>query len=331
MLECWSLDDADPARGRAYKRIVVDEAALCRHLEQAWTLALRPTLTDLEGDAWFLSTPRGVDYFHALYQAGQDQEQDEWRSWQMPTSVNPYIAAEEIEAARNELPERAFAQEFLAQFLSDGTGVFRKVQEAATLEVREPQEGHVYVAGVDWGKLHDFTVISVVDAITHEQVAMERFNRIDYTFQVERLMSVVQKYRPRQIIAEKNSMGEVLIEHLQRRGLPIVAWTATNATKAEVIEALALALERSEITLLDNTVQTGELLAYDLERLPSGLIRYGAPSGMHDDTVIALALAWQSVAAARTHVPARSSYGFGGRVGTTNPTSPRWPVPARVA
>jgi len=35
-----------------------------------------------------------------------------------------------------------------------------------------------------------------------------------------------------------------------------------------------------------------ELQAYTMERLPSGRFRYSAPAGMHDDTVIALALAW---------------------------------------
>ena len=36
-------------------------------------------------------------------------------------------------------------------------------------------------------------------------------------------------------------------------------------------------------------------MAYQAERLPSGLLRYGAPSGQHDDTVMALAMAWSAV------------------------------------
>ena len=73
------------------------------------------------------------------------------------------------------------------------------------------------------------------------------------------------------------------------------AWNATPAHKTAVIEALALAIERGGLRLLDHTVQTGELIAYASERLPSGVFRYGAPRGMHDDTVIALALAWTGV------------------------------------
>lgn len=66
----------------------------------------------------------------------------------------------------------------------------------------------------------------------------------------------------------------------------------TNATKAHIIEGLALAFEQGALAILNDQVLVGELQAYELERLPSGLMRYNAPEGMHDDTVIALALAW---------------------------------------
>lgn len=67
----------------------------------------------------------------------------------------------------------------------------------------------------------------------------------------------------------------------------------TSTTKATIIESLALAFERGEIKTLPDPVLAGELLAYEAERLPSGMIRYSAPAGMHDDMVIALALAWE--------------------------------------
>jgi len=36
----------------------------------------------------------------------------------------------------------------------------------------------------------------------------------------------------------------------------------------------------------------GELQAYEQTQLPSGIWRYSAPDGMHDDMVMSLALAW---------------------------------------
>jgi len=301
-VECWSLDDPDAARGRKYRRVVVDEAALVRDLETVWQASLRPTLSVLGGDAWFLSTPKGLDSFHHLYQLGQDPLQTDWQSWQMPSSASPYITADEIAAAKRELPERIFAQEYLAQFVQlEGDGVFRGVQAVARLQPTPPQRGHQYVFGVDWGRSNDFTAISVIDVSVGEQVALDRFSNIDFEYQSERLHRWAELYHPLQIVAESNSMGGPLVERLQtgyarlvgkpRAALPIYAWTATNASKAAVIQSLALAIEQGQLTLLDDQVQTAELLAFESSVTVTGMVRYSAPSGLHDDTVIALALA----------------------------------------
>jgi Terminase RNaseH-like domain len=296
IVEAWSLDGPDAARGRMYRRVVIDEAAMVQRLEDAWNGAIRPTLADLQGDAWFCSTPKGRNYFWTLFQRGQDAMHKEWASWKMPTSTNPYIAAEEIAAAKAGSPERYFLQEFAAEFIDDGGGVFRRVGEAAVAVGQDRAvAGHQYVMGVDWGKTSDFTVLSVIDLTTSEQVALDRSNQVDYAVQVGRLRALYDRFKPGSIIAERNSMGEPIIEQLVRDGLPVQPFLTTNATKAEAIEALALAFERAELRILDDPVQFGELLAFDSERLPSGLTRYGAPDGMHDDTVMALALAWQAV------------------------------------
>jgi len=300
-IDCWSLEDPDAGRGRRYKLLVVDEAAMVRELETVWQASLRPTLSVLEGGVWFLSTPKGLNYFHHLYQLGQDPLESEWRSWQMPSSRSPFIKPEELEAARRSLPERVYAQEYLAIFLEiAGAGVFRGVHDVARLEPQPPQRGHAYVFGVDVARTDDFTVISVLDATTAEQVALDRFADVDFETQLERLHRWANLYRPRAIVVEANSFGMPLVERLQtgyqtllewRPALPIVPFTTTNATKQVIVQHLALLIEDGRLTLLDEPVQTAELVAYEIERLPSGLLRYGAPVGQHDDTVMALALA----------------------------------------
>ena len=71
--------------------------------------------------------------------------------------------------------------------------------------------------------------------------------------------------------------------------------TLTQASKTELIDALSLAIERQEVRLLSDPVQMSELMGYRADRLPSGAMRYGAASGAHDDTVVALALALAAV------------------------------------
>lgn len=325
VIECWSTDTGDPARGRRYRRVVLDEAAMMPNLSDIWNLAIRPTLVDLAGDAWFLSTPKGLNDFYRLWTQGQDALQPDWASWQMPTTVNPYIQAAEVGQARLELPERAFQQEFEARFLEvEGAGVFRGVEAVSRLQPHKPEPHHSYVFGIDWARDLDFTVVSIIDAGTREQVALDRFNQVDWEFQTERVHRWAKAYNPRLIVAEANAMGGPIISRLQngyllltgeyRQALPVHAWTATNATKAAVIQALSLAIEQGEVTLLDDVTQKAELQAFESSTTQTGLVRYAAPEGMHDDTVIALALAWS--AAAQEPQPLRSSYTF-----NTRPTS----------
>lgn len=299
VVEMWSLTDEDSARGRAYARIVIDEAAQVPKLESTWNKVLRPTLTDFQGDAWFLSTPRGLNFFHTLWQRGQDATQPEWMSWQMPTTANPHVAASEVEAARKELPELVFAQEYLAQFIPDAAGVFRRVREAATAVPQEqPIPGHAYVVSVDWGKHEDFTVLAVWDLTFGHLVHLDRFQQIDYTLQLGRLQAICERFRPLALVPERNSIGDVLIELIAQ--LPwsppaILPFTTTNASKALAVEGFALALEQRTIEILDDPVLIGELQAFEAERLKSGLLRYSAPEGGHDDCVMAVIIGWHAL------------------------------------
>lgn len=291
VIDFWSLDQPDAARGRKYKRVVIDEAAMVHDLGEAYQAVIRPTLTDLLGDAWFFSTPRGRNFFWQLFQYGQDSSRDDWASWQMPTSANPYIAASEIEAARSELPERTFAQEYLASFIEDSGGVFRHVESCVSDTIPPYIPGRTYVMGVDWAKSHDWTVLTVMDADTGEVVAWDRFNQVDWAVQRQRLTTLAAQWHIATILAERNSIGEPNIEALQRDGLPVQGFTTTNATKAQIVEGLALAIETRSISFPNNTHLISELQSFEMDRLPSGLMRYGAAVGMHDDSVISLALA----------------------------------------
>jgi hypothetical protein len=291
-IEMWSLDRPDSARGRAYRRIVINEAASVPILQDAWEQVIRPTLTDYRGDAWFLSTPRGYNFFKVLYDRGADDERPEWASWTYTTYANPHIPVDEIEAAKRELPEQVFAQEYLAQFISDQTAVFRGLASACVLEPQSAQLGHSYVIGCDWGKLNDFSVFSVIDIDTQEQVYLDRSNRLDYAVQVERLKYLCTQYPVQAIIAEANAMGVAIIEQVVRARLPVVAWTATMSSKQIMIESLALAIEQGKIKLLKHPIQLAELQAYEAKRTASGMMRYSAPEGAHDDTVMALGMAW---------------------------------------
>lgn len=127
-LEFWTMKSRTAGRGRKYHRVIVDEAGFESDLKTMWEYAIRPTLTDYRGDAWIMSSANGPGFFKQCFQRGQKTHKDYmpgWMSWQLPTAANPFIDPEEIEEARLTLSDRAFRQEYLAQFVDKVDGWFR--------------------------------------------------------------------------------------------------------------------------------------------------------------------------------------------------------------
>lgn len=284
-----SADNPDSLRGEGLDFVVMDECAFMQR--EAWTEAIRPALSDRQGKALFISTPKGRNWFWEIYQRGVSGEEG-WQSWTFPTANNPYIAKEEIEAAKRDLPEMIFRQEYLAEFIDDAGGVFRRVQEAAVLEPKEYEEGKQYIAGVDVAASVDFTVVSVLDAESKDQVYLDRFNRVDYPVLIDRLEAVYHRYHMTSMVVESNSIGRPVIDELVTRGLNIVPFTTTSATKQSIIQNLQAAFENGQIRILNNPVLIGELLSFESKRNASGGFSYSAPDGMNDDCVMSLAIAW---------------------------------------
>jgi len=287
-----SADNPDSLRGEGLDFVVMDECAFMQ--KEAWTEAIRPALSDRLGKALFISTPKGRNWFWENYQRGINQEEG-WQSWTFPTVNNPYIEASEVEAAKRDLPEIIYRQEYLAEFVDDAGGVFRRVQEAAILTPQEPQAGRQYVAGVDVASSIDFTVVSVLDVESKEMVYLDRFNRVDYPVLIDRLESVYHRYHLTSMVVESNSIGRPVIDELVARGLNIVPFTTTSATKQAIIQNLQSAFENGLIRVLNDPVLVGELLSFESKRNASGSFSYSAPNGMHDDCVMSLAIAWSGM------------------------------------
>lgn len=294
VIECWSLEKSrDSGRGRKYARAVVDEAAMIPHMNEAWTGTILPTLADYSGDAWFLSTPRGMDFFAKAHAMGQDEHVPEWASWVMTTLDNPYILPEEVENLKSQMTERFFRQEIMAEFLDDAGGVFRGVGDVVE-KGRSQNEPHVagakHFLGVDIARVQDFTVLTVMTR-DGRQVYHERFNQISWERQVARIESVARAYGAT-VWMDSTGIGDPVFEAVRRRGIPVKGYQLTNSSKEALIDALAIAIEGRSVKLMDVPEQTTELRAYQYELTAARNVRMNAPEGMHDDCVIALALAW---------------------------------------
>jgi len=289
-----TADDPAMLRGDSLDLVIVDEAAHTPRLEEIWTDVLRPALADRKGKAIFISTPNGRNFFWQLYQNGLDTERHDWQSFTYSTYDNPHIDNSEVDAMRATMPDVKFRQEILAEFI-DGESVFRNVNELATAKKQdEPVHGHTYTAGIDWGRSNDYTVIVIYDVTKGCVAFYDRFSGIEFSQQLERVKTVIERFKPSTTTVELNSIGTPLFEQMQKMKLPtkLVGFTMTNIGKSELVDGLSLALEQRTIELLNDSVMKAELLAFEAEKTKSGLTRYTAPAGAHDDVVIALLLAY---------------------------------------
>jgi phage terminase large subunit-like protein len=288
-----SAHNPDRLRGAGLDFVVLDEAAFMH--PSVWPEIVRPMLLERKGRALFLSSPNGLNWFWEIYQQGMSRKRF-WRAYHYTSADNPIIAPDELESIRAQTPERVFREEYLAEFLADVGQVFRGITEAATAPLdAQPDPNSRYVVGIDWGRENDSTAIVVIDATTRHMVALDRFNQVSWSLQRARLVAIYEHWQPTVIWAEANSIGSPNIEALQAEGLPVRPFVTTAKSKPPLIEDLSLAIERCDLALLPDETLLGELASYRMERLPAGGYRYSAPPGLHDDLVIATALAWYAV------------------------------------
>lgn len=305
-----SLDDPDNARGWTANGVVIDECADVA--EHAWSEVLRPMLIDTNG--WLLAggTPKGRNWFWRECMAAANGERPESAFFQAPTLgavildgeikraphplENPDIPFAEIQSLYRSMSERSFRQEILAEFIEDGGEVFRNVR-AAVAEPPAQAADRRYVFGVDWGRDHDYTVVAVMDVEARALVAADRYTNLPTEQQINRVVALYERYRPEVVVAERNSLGAPLIDLLfYQHGLPVQPFATTHQSKARIIDALSLAFERRAVHILDLPWLVGELEAYAILKTTAlQLPTYGALAGMHDDGVMALALAWSGV------------------------------------
>jgi hypothetical protein len=304
-----SADNPDNIRGFGFKGLVIDEAAAIP--ADVWHYVLRPTIAQTLGWAVFVSTPKGRNWFYDLFTRGLDPSETDYASFRFPSNASPYFPAKEWDEARRTLPEDVFRQEYLAEFMEDSAGVFRNV-DACTVGSEQwavdSKEYHRHVViGCDVAKHTDWTVLIAMDAETGRCFAMERFNQLDWPIQKERILGFARKHRGR-LILDATGIGDPIYDDLKQKYADIEGFKLTSASKTALIQRLIVGIEQRRVTwpsfaptaqapvatqgvCSDWGILTNEMKRYEYEISPSGGITYNAPSGYHDDCVMALALA----------------------------------------
>jgi hypothetical protein len=283
VIEVWTLDSEDPARGRKYHVVVVDEAGLIPGLVLIYQAAIRPTLVDYQGRALFLGTPKGRRHgFVQLFQRGQNPDDPEWASFRAPTLENPHIPAAEVEAARRELPPEVFAQEFEGIPTDDGANPFGL--DAIRGCAGPLSDAPPVVFGVDVARAMDWTVVVGLDAWQRVCV-LERW-QAPWAVTKGKVKALVGDVP---MIGDATGVGDAIMADLQGQGLVVTPYVFTQPSKLRLMQRLIAAFQARTLRYPAGWLQA-ELESFEFTYTNTG-VRYEAPPGLHDDGVMALSLA----------------------------------------
>jgi phage terminase large subunit-like protein len=148
-------------------------------------------------------------------------------------------------------------------------------------------------------KFGDFTVITIVDRSSHQIVFWDRFTKLPYTLQKERILNVARKYNSLVVIDAMN-VGAAMADELRAEGLSVQDFKAVGTiskdidkqgSKEKMVEKLSLFFEQRNVVIPPEEILVDELESFSYHLTPSGNLVYGAPEGFHDDCVISLGLA----------------------------------------
>ena len=269
----------DSFRGLKFHLVIIDEASFIPDLESGWLNSIRPTLTDYKGKAIFLSTPKGKNYFYSMFMKGGDKD---WQSFKFTTYDNPFIDPNEINDARTQLPELVFEQEYMANPAENQSNPFgyEFIQRCiAPISSKAP-----VCFGIDLAKSLDYTAIIGLDNLG-QVCYFDRF-QMDW----HNTKETIKRLPKVPILIDSTGVGDAIVEDLMRDNVPLTGFRFTSQSKQQLMENLATAIQQNKIKFPDNNIKD-ELKVFEYTFTKQG-VRYEAPSGFHDDCVMALGLAW---------------------------------------
>ena len=287
-------DRPDTLRGVSLTYAVLDEVADIK--PEAWEQVIRASLSDKKGRAIFIGTPKGRNWFYDLFKLGQNETDQDWKSWHFTTKDNPLIDPGEIESAKKTLSSFAFKQEYLASFDNAGSDVFK---EEWLQYGEEPQYGSYFIAvdlagfeevakqAANSKKRLDESAIAVVKVTDDGKwfVREIEHGRWDIRETAAKILMKIRDYRPISVGIERGSLKNAVLPYLSdlmRKNsiyAHIVDLTHGNRKKADrIIWALQGRFEHGRIVL--NSEEDWDSFTDQLLMFPA--------QGVHDDLPDAL-------------------------------------------
>ncbi len=293
----FSSSDEMSVTGNTFSYLLIDEAQSVPDI--VWNKIV-PSTTVRRARIDAFGTPDTdplQTWFRGLFLRGQgekvadDINPDTYNSFTLSCWDNPWADYEAIMEAMATMSEREFRMLMMGEWVDSEGKVFKKAARLFTGEWAAPNPEHTYVMSLDIAKLHDYTVIYVLDQDTHEIVFQDRFNGLDYVELAFRVRRTYNAYQPRHIIVDTTGLGEPVADMLRHMHIPLLDYTFSAKSKQKLIQNLVRATEKGEIHFPRKAKQLKmEMEVFEASVTGAGNVVYGAPVNFFDDCVISAAL-----------------------------------------
>ena len=287
-IQFFSGERPDNIRGNTFDYLIVDEMAFTR--AELWSEVLSATVLVKGKKVIFISTPKGKNHFYQL--SLQPNYDNRYKYFHYSSYDNPMIDAEDLEERKRSLPKHIFEQEYLAKFIDNASGLFKNVDSCVIKTAERTQK---LFGGLDIGRADDYTVLTILNK-NYQMVYVQRWRQQEWSKIIDEVATKIREYNA-EIFVEVNNQGDVFFEMLQNKVYNNVQpYVTTTATKPIMIEDLAVHFENKDIGILNENWLVDELNAFTyIYNEKTRRVQYGAPQGIHDDGVMSLALAVQSI------------------------------------
>jgi phage terminase large subunit-like protein len=287
-IQFFSGERPDNIRGNTFDYLIVDEMAFTR--PELWSEVLSATVLVKGKKVIFISTPKGKNHFYQL--SLQPNYDNRYKYFHYSSYDNPMIDAEDLEERKRSLPKHIFEQEYLAKFIDNASGLFKNVDSCVIKPAERTQK---LFGGLDIGRADDYTVLTILNK-NYQMVYVQRWRQQEWSKIIDEVATKIREYNA-EIFVEVNNQGDVFFEMLQNKVYNNVQpYVTTTATKPIMIEDLAVHFENKDIGILNENWLVDELNAFTyIYNEKTRRVQYGAPQGIHDDGVMSLALAVQSI------------------------------------
>lgn len=287
ILQMVGADNIDRIVGTNPIGVVFSEYSLMK--QDVWNF-ISPILRENEGWAIFIMTPRGTN--HAWDLMNTIKTDPKWFVQTLTVEDTKALSREDLEEAKNEMPQDLFKQEYYCVFIDNGLGFFRRVDENTyKWEEYQPKELAMYQLGVDLAKYNDFTVISPFNLNDFHLQKQDSFNQMDYNLQKARIENAYLRYNRGRIVIDSTGVGEPIFDDLNGRGMNIEPFRFNRTSRTDLLVNLQILLEQDKIKIPNDDVLLHELKSMTYELSDTGRTIIKVPDGKHDDRVMSLALA----------------------------------------